>query len=423
VSVQAYARARDAEAPGGGPLLDDLLAEVTVGETYFFREPQHFGFLRDEIFPGLLRQRDPDVPLRIWSAGCATGEEPYSLAILLEEQGLANRARILATDICRAALARALEGVYGKWSLRASGEAFTSRYFAREGDRLRLDPRFRERVTFEYLNLAFDSYPSFALGVWGMDVILCRNVLIYFDQPTIRTVARSLFASLGEGGWLITGPSDPPLTDHAPFEAVVTSAGVFHRRGLPAEPQATPKAPAFPTPEASHRLTARAAGAGQRPAALPPRSPRSAARVEPPAIDPASCARRVRALANTSGAVEAVNAAAEDTARFPLSTELHFLHAVLLVSLGRDEEAARVLRRVLYLDRSLAVAHFVLGSLSARRGDLGAARAAYRNARDLTAGKPPDELLPFSDGERAGRFGEAAAAELALLDLRNGVAR
>jgi chemotaxis protein methyltransferase CheR len=410
--LETYAEALYAERPEGGPLLDDLLVEVTVGETYFFREPQQFELLRTTVIPDLRRRRCDGSPLRVWSAGCATGEEPYSLAILLEEERLGGRARILATDICRTAIGKAREGVYGKWSLRASDEAFTARYFDREKDRFRLEARLREPVVFEYMNLALDSYPSFALDVWGMDLIFCRNVLIYFDETTIRRVAQRLLASLAEGGWLITGPSDPPLADHAPFETVVTNAGVFYRRGHPAEAPAALRAPALPMLPAS------------TPKPIPPRPrPAPARRPEPPADGPAACVLEIKALANTTGSVAAAEAAGLDAARFPLSAELHFLHAVLLVSLRRDEEAGDVLRRVLYLDRSLAVAHFVVGSLLARRGDIGGARAAYRNARDLAASRSPEELLPLSDGEPAGRLLEAAAAQMTLLDPAAEVAR
>src|SRR3546814_526285 len=94
------------------PLLDELIAESTVGETYFFREPGHFAFIRDEVIPEMRRLRGVDHVLRAWSAGCASGEEPYSLAILFEEMGLASRTHIIATDISRAALLRAHEAVY-----------------------------------------------------------------------------------------------------------------------------------------------------------------------------------------------------------------------------------------------------------------------------------------------------------------------
>ena len=411
----AYAEALQAEGPEGGPLLDDLLVEVTVGETYFFREPGQFEFLRTTVIPDLLRRRVDASPLRVWSAGCATGEEPYSLAILLDEEGLGGRTRILATDICRTAISKGRDGVYGKWSLRASGDAFIARYFARQQDRFQLDPRIRERVSFQYLNLAFDSYPSFALDVWGMDLIFCRNVLIYLDGPTVARVAPGLLSTLAEGGWLITGPSDPPLADLAPFETVVTGAGVFYRRGDRAEAPVSGGAPS-PAAQASVLLPrSEKAAPRPRPVALPP--PAVFARVvEPPPEKPEACVLRIRALANAAGATVAEEAAARDVERFPLSAELHFLHAVLLIGLGRDEEAGAALRLVLYLDRSLAVAHFVVASLLARRGDGSGARAAYRKAHDLAAGRNPEEPLSLSDGEPAGRLAEAAAAQMALIE-------
>ena len=100
--------------------------------------------------------------------------------------------------------------------------------------------------------------------------------------------------------------------------------------------------------------------------------------------------------------------------------EISYLHGVLLLDRGRVEEAAAALRRVLYLDRTLAPAHFTLGSVLLRGGDLSGARRAYRNARDLCAACPPDQVLPLSDGERAGRLAEAAEAQLALLDAAGG---
>jgi len=109
-------------------------------------------------------------------------------------------------------------------------------------------------------------------------------------------------------------------------------------------------------------------------------------------------------------------ACADAAERLPLSVELHYLHAILLGSLGRNDEAVRAVRRVLYLDRSLAVGHFTLGTLLARSGDLIGARRAYRNAHDICRIRPADEEIPLSDGESAGRLAEAAAAQRAVLD-------
>jgi chemotaxis protein methyltransferase CheR len=131
--------------------------------------------------------------------------------------------------------------------------------------------------------------------------------------------------------------------------------------------------------------------------------------------DPRACALHVRALANLDAA-RAEQVCAEAVARHPLAVELHYLHAVLLLALRRDGEAVRALRRVLYLDRGLALAHFTLGAILEQGGDRKGAGRAYRNARDLCAARPEDELLPLADGARAGQLAEAAAVRLAVLD-------
>ena len=419
--------------------LDDLVAELAVGETYFFREPQQFAFIRATVVPDVRRRRGPEPHFRAWSAGCASGEEAYSLAILLKEEGFGERAHVLATDVSRTALARARWGVYSGWSLRGEGAAAARRYLRPDGPRFVLEESIRRRVTVEFLNLALDVYPSFATGTWGMDLILCRNVLIYFDPAAAVGVARRLFASLAPGGWLLTASSDPPLSGHAPYETVVTDAGVFYRRADAVaftRPETTaaasPPAPA-PTPSGPRPAGRRLAPAVPLPpqAVPPPPAPdpraearealargeyaRAAALTRDLIADAEACALHVRALANLDPD-EARRACAEAAARHPLAAELHYLEAVLLVDVGRDEEAARAARRVLYLDRSLAAAHFTLGSILLRLGDLARARRAYRNARDLCAARPADEVVPLSDGEHAGRLAEAAAAQLVVLE-------
>ncbi|HEX8202406.1 MAG TPA: protein-glutamate O-methyltransferase CheR, partial [Isosphaeraceae bacterium] len=209
--------------------LDDLIVELTVGETYFFREPAQFEFLRAAVLPEIRRRRGEAHVLHAWSAACATGEEAYSLAIVCLQEGLAGRCRLLATDISRPALEKAYGACFGPWSLRGDGAALARPYLSPEGPgRFRLAEAARRLVTFEHLNLALDVYPSLATGTLGMDLILCRNVLIYFDRETVAAVARRLFAALADGGWLVTASSDPPLAGLAPFQTVVTERGIYY---------------------------------------------------------------------------------------------------------------------------------------------------------------------------------------------------
>ena len=445
---------------GDADALDDLIVELTVGETYFFREPAQFAFLRREVLPDLWRRHGPGAAVRAWSAGCASGEEAYSLAILLTEEGAGPRTHLLATDISRSALARARRAVFGVWSLRGDGAAAARPYLLPHGDgRFVLSDPIRRRVRFEYLNLALDVYPSLTTDTWGMHIVLCRNVLIYFSAETIQAAARRLYESLAPGGWLLTAASDPPLAPYARFETVTTDAGVLYRRGPALTPHFLP-APDRETGRQGDKETGRQGDKESTPdlhplplSVSPPllvslspclpvslsgpsRTPgiadadplaearrafaegdyeRAAQLTADHTDDPAACILCIRSLANLDPD-RAERTCAEATGRHPLSVELHYLHGVLLVSLDRDDEAARALRRVLYLDRSLATAHFTLGSVLERCGDTEGARRAYRNARDLCRARPADEATVLADGEPAGRLAEAAAAQLAVLD-------
>jgi chemotaxis protein methyltransferase CheR len=404
-------------------LLDDLIGELTIGETYFFREPGQYQFIREVILPEIARSSGSAHTIRVWSAGCASGEEAYSLAMLCDEEGLSNRVHLLATDIARGALEKARQATYSVWSLRGEGAAAARPYLSHDGDRYVIKGSIRKQVAFEYLNLALDLYPSFASGTWGMDLILCRNVLIYFDRGTVQNVAARLHASLAEGGWLITASSDPPLADWADFETVVAEQGVFYRkRSRPVVFSPTLEALA-PEPRTDDRQDR------SIPAPAPGRAmsteeilflaredlsrgdyDRAAERTRDLIDDAGARALHVRALANLDAAL-AERACAEAAARHPTSTELHYLRALLLLGLGREAESAREARRVIYLDRSLAVAHLLLGSILQRHGDRKGAWRCYRNAHDLCAARPDDEIVPLSDNEPAGRLAEAARVQ------------
>ncbi|MDP3910840.1 MAG: protein-glutamate O-methyltransferase CheR [Gemmatimonadales bacterium] len=419
-------------------LLDDLVAEITVGETYFFREPQQFAVIRNQVIPALFSHRPRDHPLRVWSAGCATGEEPYTLAIVLREQGLEGAAHIVATDLSRVALAQAHRARYTRWSLRGVPDDVVRTYFEPVDDRFALAPALRDAVEFRYLNLAEDTYPSLPTGIWGMDLILCRNVLIYFDVETVARVARRLMDSLSDDGWLLLGASDPALSDLVPCDVVVTGAGLAYRR--PGRGAVQPSAPVVVTPpfalreQPSPPPVVPPAGEPARVvvAAAPSDDPEDAARayaerdyeraagvagrlVRRDGSDPLLWIVLVRALANRGDLDGAGRACAAALDRHRTSAELTYLHAVLLAEAGQYADAATAARRALYLDRGLVVAHLALGGALARLGEMDGARRAFRNAERLLAAMPPEALLPASDGEPAGRLAEMARVQMRLL--------
>ncbi len=197
-----YDRKRDQE-------LSDIMDILTTNETYFFREAFQLKAFTDEIIPELMnvKAKRGDRSLRIWSAGCSTGEEPYTIAMLLLEMGCMSgwRVEIIGTDISQRVLQQARKGAYGKSSFRSTEEIYIRRYFKEQEGAFRVNDEVRELVTISHLNL-FDQNRLALLG--KMDVIFCRNVIIYFDQIAKKRVVESFYKSLREGGYLLLGHSE-----------------------------------------------------------------------------------------------------------------------------------------------------------------------------------------------------------------------
>ena len=378
--------------------LDDLVDELRGRGDPLHAGPEQMELVRREVLPALEAPPAGRAPARVWSAGCATGEEgPNSLAILLAEEGL-DRTRWCSAPTSppspsrRRARRRIRTGRCGRE--RPSSSTTTSAMSA--GKQVLVD-RVRNMVRFERLNLRRPAGYA-AVGATGMDLILCRNVLMYFGEETAGRIAARLFDCLAEGGVLLTSGADLLLGEYAPFEVQVTRRGTH----LPAPRAAT--APCAPPPRRAARagITAgrfRRALAGPRPRARGLFDRSSPSRTEWAPLKP-RCWPRPRCGGS------------------PLDAPLHYLRAALLVTLARDEDAEQEAERALYLDPSLAIAHFLLGTILRKRGARPGALRAFRNARDLCAARPADEAVPAGAGERVGALRSAAAAEMDLLEAR-----
>jgi chemotaxis protein methyltransferase CheR len=176
-----------------------LIDVVTTNKTDFFREPRHFGLLTESVLPGLIASTASRRPLLVWSAGCSTGEEPYTLAMVLAEYGLSHAGfsfRVLATDLSTTVLAKAELGVYSTEAIRPVPGALRARYFMRSrnpgSNRVRVVPELRRLVQFRRLNFMDAEYGL----TENADVIFCRNVIIYFDRPTQQSVLKKLTTHL-----------------------------------------------------------------------------------------------------------------------------------------------------------------------------------------------------------------------------------
>src|SRR6266478_3226320 len=187
--------------------IEILASALTVGETYFFRETRSFGILSEQVLPQLIAARQGNERrLRIWSAGCCTGEEPYSIAISLDRilpKPSQWHITILGTDINPRFLQKAAAGVFSDWSFRDAPPWVKQRYFKQVGPhQFEILPRIKQMVTFAYLNLAEDLYPSLCNNTNAMDLIFCRNVLMYFSAEMAKRVIHGFHHALVDSGWL-----------------------------------------------------------------------------------------------------------------------------------------------------------------------------------------------------------------------------
>lgn len=433
--------------------IEVLASHLTVGESYFFREQRSLDILENHVLPKLIRARREDGPrLRLWSAGCARGEEPYSIAILLSRVIPDLRewnVTILATDINPRFLQQASEGVYGEWSFRATPPWVRERYFKRtKAGRFEVLPHIRKMVTFSQLNLAEDVYPSLWNNTNAMDVVFCRNVLMYFLPEKAKKVAQNLCRSLVESGWLIVSPTEASHDLFSQFVTVNFPGAILYRKdshrtqSVETFPSALEQEPAPWLPPASAATAEAAAAAVVSPAIgeLPGRADDESRMVEEDSMpyrvaldlfeqgqyakaaekllaalsrDPADAgamALLARVYANQGQLVAALEWCARAVAADRMNVGHHYLRAVILQEQGSWEEARRELGQVLYLDQDFALAHVALGSLSRRQGKGKEARRHFANALSLLQRHRQEDVLPDWEGITAGRLAEILAS-------------
>lgn len=437
--------------------LDTIASRLTIGETYFFREQQSFDLLAADILPPLIAsRRGREQRLRIWSAGCSTGEEPYSLAILLQRM-LPDLPKwnitILATDINADSLRKAARGEYGDWSFRGAPAWLKNGYFTRNRQgRFEIAAAVRKMVTFAPLNLAQDPYPSLLNNTNAMDIIFCRNVLMYFAPHQAEKAVAGFHQSLVAGGWLVVSPCETSSTLFAEFAAVHSRNAVFYRkegrtgaavappgaaaggmtltlppdiaaRWEPVPPPMAPPQPPLPVPAAA----ATPAQGEPRPSSYEEALALyrqglfadAAARLagfladgEAAPLYGKAAVLLARLLANQGNLATALEWLEKAIAASKLDPEARYLQAMIFQEQGATDAAVAALKRTLYLDQTFVLAHFALANLSLQQGRLKEAARYLENASALLAGYGADDMLPGSDGMSARRLGEIIAATM-----------
>lgn len=388
------------DGAAGRAELDNLVAELTIGETYFFRDREQFEAIREIVLPEILERKRSSKELRIWSAGCSNGAEPYSLAILLERE-LGRRlagweVRILATDINQRFLAEAGEGKFGEWAFRSTPEEVKRRCFASDGRLWTIHPEYKRWISFQRMNLVEDAFPSWQSDTADFDLILCRNVMIYFSLETTRRLIAQFHASLGSGGWFLVGPTEPNLDNFTAFRQVNAAGTTLYQKiGR------IPPAGAAPAGETT-------------PLPLPP-PPREF--IPTPAATPAPAARLtmdgLRTLADRGDWEGAIRYCRTLLASDGLNPAVHFYHGLVLEQMGLPAEAERSLRQAIYLDRNFAMAHYQLGLTLQRGKNPRQANRCFENVLELLSGMRDEEPLGDGDGVTVGGLKKLARTHLA----------
>jgi chemotaxis protein methyltransferase CheR len=213
-----------------GALEQDVIEAMTTNESFFFRDERPFTHFKTQALPRLLSARASSAKLRIWSAAASTGQEAYSLAMILAENKaiIGQRAiEILGTDIAREPLARAQEGLYSQFEVqRGLPIQNLVKYFRKDGLNWRISDNIRAMVQFKISNLLFD-----IRGLGQFDIVFCRNVLIYFDQPTKARVLEAIARQMAPDGILYLGGAETVLGITSAFVAQAGERGVYERNG------------------------------------------------------------------------------------------------------------------------------------------------------------------------------------------------
>lgn len=389
-----------------------LEAEITIGETFFFRYAEQFEALRETILPQIFERRARDRRVRILSAGCATGAEPYSLAILIEEmlgEAYADwRVSILGVDINETFLAAARRAEYGRWATRTLTDAEREAWFTPGPgpEKWTLKRKHRTAARFQRLNLMDLLSPAPPLELTDYDLILCRNVLIYFHPDTVLAVASALTGLLTPEGWLLVGHAEPnPGFDR--FAQAVHLPHVTAYRPLSAPPVEIAEEAPGPS-EIFHGLAEKAVG--WTPLPVPEAAGPAPARAEPAAPPPAPVEdlTRIRERADLGDLEGALRAAEAALKAAPDNPVLRYYEGVLSKGLERPDAAEAALRKALYLDGGFVMAHLQLGLLRLERGDLAAGRRSLATAARLSGTFPADAPLPEGAGMTAQELREIA---------------
>jgi chemotaxis protein methyltransferase CheR len=388
----------------GPPELDALVAEITIAETYFFRHREHFDALRDIVLPNIMARKGAHRNLRIWCAGCADGPEPYSLAILLrremERELRGWEVTILGTDINRQGLIRAREGKFEEWAFRSTPEDLKRDCFRQEGRFWSIAPQYKECVSFQYHNLVEHSFPSLLNNLSAFDLIICRNVMIYFAPDLMRRLVWQFYKCLVPSAWFLVGPAEPNMSYFKSFRIVNAPGVTLYQK--PEQSTGSTNAETIAITTCSPPILCVEFIANDE---LAQESP------DPTIAD-------VSRHADGGAWEAALQSCQQLLAKENLNATVQFYRALVLEHMAKHPEAEQSLRRAIYLDRKFVLAHYYLGLLLQSRGDPRQAERSFKNTLDLLLTRCDGDTFADADGITVAELRKLTKIQLEILGDR-----
>jgi chemotaxis protein methyltransferase CheR len=409
-----------------GEIHEKLAECLTIGETYFFREPKTLKAFESSVLPAIAGAKEKR--LRIWCAGCSSGEEPYTLSMILHRALPDIQSwdiSILGTDINPRVLEKARRGVYSRWSFRGLDDASKEIYFDRRGDgACSVKPVFRRGVSFSLLNLT-DRHWRLWNDCSRPDVIFCRNVLIYFSDRHRKQVIERFYSLLPPSGWLVVAPCETSVLLASTFTPVYHGGATLYRKDELRKAsglrffEAVPQTDLFDgihisddPPEEATGIEAIPVFFSANPAECLFEESRPNEAVpetldipeDSPPFSREECLENARRLADKGRYEEALDWITKARNIDGADPVPLFLTALIRRELGEEKAAAASLRGALFLDPEFIMAHYLLGAIALDEGRSGEAQRHFRNAESLLFSIASDTLLPEGGGVNAGEL-------------------
>ncbi len=383
---------------------DTMISHLTIGETYFFREKATLKVFQNIILPEIIQEKkDKDHKIRIWSAGCCTGEEPYTIAMLMKASmpDILNwDIRILATDLNRKFLKKAVSGRYSAWSFRETPSDCIQQYFKPVNREFQIIEEIQKMVRFEYLNLANDIFPSHTTPFHDINVVFCRNVLMYFAKEQAAKIGKQFFQTITEKGWLITSPVEVSSVYFELFTQVNIQDAIVYQKisekksTLQLTHSPSPQLATSQTPSVRDRKKNRVLQKSEHPKLLI----RNEKKSSPPPLETA------KSFANHGKLKEARLCLEPLIDTEPMNTKAIYFYAHVLMESNELQLAENMLKRLIYLEPGHIMAHYQMGNLARLKNQQKMAVKHFRNVIEILKSMPNEEIVNDSEGITAGRM-------------------